>query len=162
MRALLTSDSVEPFNTKDLYTKVIEKFDEYNSKQFAIKHIAQESLSRNQDFDEKVFKQIKSDPTVKATIKSDSLLDFVNDFDKKIDFLKSQFTEDEKIIFHYSLEEREIDKVIKENLGKTDHKYYAIKKSCYLKVALCFGLIKLKKDTKTKEYKTVSMVTQFE
>lgn len=157
MRALLTNDSVEPFNAKDLYSKVIDKFDEYNSKQFAIQSIAQESLTRKQEIREECFQQIKSDPTWKATVKSDKILDFVNDFDSKIRFLKTQFTEDEEIIFRYSLEERELDKVIMDRVCKSEHKYYEIKKSCYLKVALCFGLIKLRTNAKTK---AVPMVAQ--
>lgn len=159
MRALLTSKSVEPFNTKALYNKVIAKFDEYNSKQFAIRSNAEESLTRRQELREECFQQIKSDPTWKATVKNDKLVDFVNDFDNKISFLKTQFTEDEEIIFHYSLEERELDKVIMDKVCKSEHKYYDIKKSCYLKVALCFGLIKLRSNAETKT-KAVSMVAQ--
>lgn len=162
MRALVTSKTVEPFNTKKLYNDVLDKFDEYNSKQIAIKHIAKESLSRNVEFGDKVFQQVKSDPTVKATIKSDKLLDFVNDVDSKIDFLKTQFTEDESIIFRYSIQERELDKIIKLRIGKDGRAYDRVKKSCYIKVALCFGLVKLKKDINAENYKSVSMVTQFE
>ncbi len=157
MRALLTNSSVEPFNAKKLYSKVIDIFDEYNSKQFAIRSIAEESLTRNQEIREECFQRTKSDPTWKATVKSDKLVDFVNDFDSKISFLKTQFTADEEIIFHYSLEERELDKVIMDKVCKSDHKYYEIKKSCYLKVALCFGLIKLRNNADTK---AVSVVAQ--
>lgn len=43
-----------------------------------------------------------------------------------------------------------------DRICKSEHKYYQIKKSCYLKIALSFGLIK------PKQTKAVGMVAQFE
>lgn len=156
MRALLNENSVEKFNAKILYKEIIDLFDEYNINKLTIQNIAQESLTRNQERREESFQRGKSDPTWKATVKSDKYVDYVIDFEKKLDFLKTQFTDDEAIIFHYSLEERELDKEIMDRVCKTEHKYYQIKKSCYLKIALCFGKIK------PKEPKAVGMVAQYE
>ena len=154
MRALLNEKSVEKFNTKVLYKEVIGLFDEYNINQLTIQDIAEESLGRKLEVREECFQHTKSDPTWKATLKSDKLVDSVIKFENKIKYLKTQFTDDEAIIFHYSLEERELDKEIMDRVCKFDHKYYQIKKSCYLKVALSFGLIK----PKQQKLKAVSMV----
>ena len=82
--------------------------------------------------------------------------DYVFNFENKIKYLKTQFTDDEAIIFHYSIEERELDKEIMDRICKSEHKYYQIKKSCYLKIALCFGLIK------PKQVVPIGMVAQYE
>ena len=156
MKALLNEDSVEKFDTKQLYKKIVALFDEYNINKLTIQNIAQKSLSRNQNKGEECFKKGKSDPTWKATLESEKYVDYVIDFENKIEFLKTQFTDDEAIIFHYSLEERELDKEIMDRVCKTEHKYYQIKKSCYLKIALCFGKIK------PKSSKALNMVAQYE
>lgn len=156
MRALLNENSVEKFNAKVLYSKVIDLFDEYNINQLTIQRVAEESLVRNQELREECFQQTKSDPTWKATVKSEKNFDYVFNFENKIKYLKTQFTDDEAIIFRYSIEERELDKEIMDRICKSEHKYYQIKKSCYLKIALSFGLIK------PKQTKAVGMVAQFE
>lgn len=156
MRALLNEKSVQKFNAKKLYKEIINLFDEYNINKLTIQNIAQESLTRNQQLREECFQHGKSDPTLKAAIKSDKYVAYVIAFENKIEFLKTQFTDDEAVIFHHSLEERELDKEIMDILCKNDHKYYQIKKSCYLKIALCFGKIK------PKESKVAGMIAQYE
>lgn len=74
MRALLNENSVEKFNAKVLYSKVIDLFDEYNINQLTIQRVAEESLVRNQELREECFQQTKSDPTWKATVKSEKIL----------------------------------------------------------------------------------------
>lgn len=156
MRALLNENSVEKFNAKKLYKKIIDLFDEYNINQLTIQQIAEESLVRNQVVREEHFQQTKSDSTWKAVVKGDKNFDYVFNFENKIKYLKTQFTDDEAIIFHYSIEERELDKEIMDRICKSEHKYYQIKKSCYLKIALCFGLIK------PKQVVPIGMVAQYE
>ena len=50
------------------------------------------------------------------------------------------FTEDEMLIFEYSVEKQEKDAVVQEVIRRYDKPYYNIKKSCYLKIYLTFGL----------------------
>lgn len=158
MRALITASMVEPFNTKELYNKVIDKFLDYSLKKITINSIAEESLSRNTEIHEECHTQNTSNPTWKATVKSDKLLDEVIDYENKINFLKTQFTKEEQIIYDESIVERELDKVIMDEVCRDPHKYYQVKKSCYLKVALCFGLIK--PSEKVQNSKVVPMVAQ--
>lgn len=156
MRALLNENSVERFDAKQLYKKIIDLFDEYNINQLTIQQIAEESLVRNSEFREECFQKTKSDSTWKAVVKSDKNFDYVFNFENKVKYLKTQFTDDEAIIFHYSIEERELDKEIMDRICKSEHKYYQIKKSCYLKIALSFGLIK------PKQVMSIRLVAQFE
>jgi len=44
-------------------------------------------------------------------------------------------------IYNHSVIGREQDKQIRDRICKTDRTYYPIKKSCYVKIALRFGLV---------------------
>ena len=49
-------------------------------------------------------------------------------------------TNDEKIIYEYSIEKKETDSVVQSIIKKYGKTYYHIKKSCYLKIYLYFNL----------------------
>ena len=51
------------------------------------------------------------------------------------------FTPEEMKIYNHSVIGREQDKQIRDRICKTDRTYYPIKKSCYVKIALRFGLV---------------------
>ena len=122
MKALIDEKGVEKFKTKDLYLNVLNTFDDYNLKQFAFEPLNYpDSLTVNSD-----------------------VSDYIEKFKSKLNFVKSQFTDDEDIIYKLSIEERRQDKEIMIELCKSAHRYYEIKKSCYLKLALTLGLLKLK------------------
>lgn len=141
---LMSVNAVEPFNPKQLYEKVIKKFDDYNDKKFYIKYIAESSATRKNEIHEEQHQKGRSDPTFKALLDSEKLSNYVENFERKIEFLKTQFTLDEMEIFNASIIERRLDKDIRDDLAKSDRKYDCIKKSCYIKVALCLNLIKLR------------------
>ena len=64
----------------------------------------------------------------------------IEDFKFKVKYLKAQLTNEELMIFNHSIIERELDKMIMPIINKYSHSYYEIKISCYLKVAICFGI----------------------
>lgn len=150
MRALLKPDLVEPFNTKAIYKRVLEEFDKYNSKQFFIQGKVESNTTQNYDLHEEMFLKRKTDPTGKAATENEEAWNYIHDFERKINFAKSQFTDDEMIIYKRTIENRELDKEIMDIVCKDEHKYYRIKKSCYSKIALCLGFIRLKTERKTK------------
>ena len=156
MRVLLDPTSVERFNSKKLYDEVEARFKEYSINKLAIQNIAEKSLTKKQTIREEKFTRHKSDPTWKATIESEKIVDSVFDFEDKINYLKTQFTDDESIVFKYSLEECETDKEIMNRICKTSQRYYQIKKSCYIKIGLCFGILK------PKESKQLRTIAQYE
>lgn len=143
MKALLNEKFVEEFHTKTLYSEVLSLFDQYNAYQVAVKHLPVYPSSSSH-LHEGFFQKNKGDPTFFASVKLEACLHYVYDFEEKIDYLKTQFTEEEMILFECSLRQRQSDKQIIAKLAQTEHKYYELKKSCYLKIALCFGIVKPK------------------
>lgn len=65
---------------------------------------------------------------------------FITKYEQQIGKIKKTFTEEEKIVYEYSIEKGESDSVIQELLEKFDKTYYNIKKSCYTKIYLSFRL----------------------
>lgn len=148
-KSLLNLNSVEPFNAKQLYKKVIAEFDNYKTKLFVIDSLAESSLSRNMESREEQ-KNGNSDKTFSLVLKREKLLEQVKKFEGKIEYAKSTFTKDEMILFNHSILEREIDKVIMDDMAKYERTYSKIKKSCYAKIALSLGLIHLKDSIENK------------
>lgn len=154
MRALLNINAVEKIDSKKLYKEVLEKFDHYNINQLTINRIAECSISRRQEVREECYQRRTTDKVLNAAIASDNLVNAIYEFETKISFVKTQFTDDEMTFYHYSIEERELDKEIMDRICKSPHKYYEIKKSCYLKIALALGLVK------PKNSKSLQMIAQ--
>ena len=85
-KSLLNLNSVEPFNAKQLYKKVIAEFDNYKTKLFVIDSLAESSLSRNMESREEQ-KNGNSDKTFSLVLKREKLLEQVKKFEGKITFL---------------------------------------------------------------------------
>lgn len=145
MKTLVDESKIEEFDAKKLFREVREKFDEYNINQLAMRDCAEEALVKDMKLHEECFTQINSDPTLKAAIKSEKIADKVFKFESDIKYVQTQFTDDESIIFNYSIIQRELDKVIMERMCKDSHRYYTIKRSCFLKIGLRLGLVEPKK-----------------
>lgn len=142
MRALLAKKYINDFDIKEISKDIFELFDKYNYKKELAQQYLYGSLSRKLQDTPESHKGGTSDPVYKAAIKREKLLDYVNEFDTKIKFLKSSLTDDELAIFHYGIEERETDKEIMDRICKSYKIYLIIKKSCYIKVALRFSLVR--------------------
>ena len=144
MKVLINEELTESFNSKVLYSKVLRLFTEYNMRQFAIRSKIYSPYKENTNINEHELSKISNNEAYKDIIENDENLNYILEFENRIEFIKSQLTPDEEIIYKYSIEEGELDKVIMDRLCKSGHKYYEIKKSCYLKIALSFGLIRLR------------------
>lgn len=141
MKALLTKDYIEEFDMRLMSKSIMKLFDDYNYKCTLAQNIMEASLSRELSDVPSSFQHRKSDPTLTATIKREKLLQYINEFDRKLKYLKATFTDDELKIFHYAVEERETDKELCDRLAKSYKTVYMIKKSCYVKISLRFGLV---------------------
>lgn len=146
MKVLINEELTENFNSKVLYSKVLRLFTEYNMRQFAVRSKIYSPYKENTTINENELTKITRSEEFKDIIETDENLNYLLEFENRIEFIKNQLTPDEEIIYKYSIEEGELDKVIMDRLCKSGHKYYEIKKSCYLKIALSFGLINLKED----------------
>lgn len=135
MKALLSKKHLENFDMKVLTKEVEELFDNYNF----LCELVDMSMIEDKKGEERLQKGIYS-IEMKKIIKIENYINYIREFDNKIEALKSSFTDDELQIFKYGIEERESDKVICDRICKTYKTYYIIKKSCFVKIALRFNL----------------------
>lgn len=74
----------------------------------------------------------------------EKISEYIDVMNLHLDFLKKEFTEDEKMIFQMSILENMSDEDIAESLCMTRRGLYPRKKSCYIKTAIFFNLDVLK------------------
>ncbi len=154
MRALLAKKYIDDFDMKQISKDVFELFDEYNYKKELAQQYLYGSLSHEIKDMPETHQHGNSDPVYKAAIKREKLLNYVSNFDTKIKYLKLSLTDDELKIFHYGIEERETDKEVMDRICKSYKTYLVIKKSCYIKIALRFSLVK---DMEKAVFKAISV-----
>lgn len=137
MKALLSKDYLIDFDMKLLQKEIYDLFDNFN---FVCELVDQNCIEKK----EKNYYSFKNRKLTNSEayklIKIDEYKKYIDIFNKKLEYLKSTFTQDELIIFKYGIEEREPDKVICDRICKTYKTYYLIKKSCFVKIALRFNL----------------------
>lgn len=143
MRALLAKKYIKNFNMRQINDKVIDLFDEYNAKKQLADQYLDEAFKKGLKGEEGACSVRRhSNPTVKSAEDRAELLKYIDNFDTKVKFLKSNLTNDELIIFRYGIGERETDSELMDRICKSYKTYLIIKKSCYIKVALRFNLVK--------------------
>lgn len=147
MRALLTKEYIDIYDMRKISRAVLKLFDDYNYKKAIVQVYENFNSSNSLSYEHRNTKNIKSDPTYKKFAKRDRLLGYLNCFEEQMNNLKSTFTDDELKVFHFTIEERMSDKITRDKINKADKTYYLIKKSCYVKIALKFGLIDVEEDT---------------
>lgn len=142
MKVELKKKYLDEYDLKVIAKAVYNLFDDYNYK----KAIAQEYLdsiyqrkSNSEPACSKYRKKI--DSTYEIVKKREKVVKYLDEFDRKLDYLLSTLTADELKIYTYSVLAREQDKQVRDRICKTDKTYYPIKKSCYVKLALRFGLV---------------------
>lgn len=143
MRVLLAKEYLDQFNLRDISKSIYRKFDEYNYKIYLSKTFTGKTTSK---IDEVSISRQKgmSNPTLNSIIKREQLLKNIKEFSNKIKYLKSTLTDDERLVFKYGIEQRLTDDELSDELAKSLKTTRYIKKSCYVKVALHFDLIKNK------------------
>lgn len=147
MKILLEVNQFQKIDSKSLYREVLKLFDEYYAHLIAVEDISiSKAFNVSTEIREECFQKGISNPTYKAVIEAERDLEYVRRFEEQITFIKNRLTNDEEKIFNQSILNRESDKEIMFDMCKSEHKYYQIKKSCYLKIALRFGIVKLKSD----------------
>lgn len=144
MKVELRKRYLDEYDLKVIAKAVYNLFDDYNYK----KAIAQEYLdsiyqrkSNNEPAPARSKYRKKIDSTYEIVKKREKVVKYLNEFDRKLEYLLSTLTADELKIYTYSVLAREQDKQVRDRICKTDKTYYPIKKSCYVKLALRFGLV---------------------
>lgn len=147
---------LDEYDLKSLVKAVYNLFDDYNYKK-AISQEYLDSIYQHRITDKlECLKNHKIiDKTYNVVEKREKVVKYLNEFDRKLEHLLSTLTDDEKKVYNYSILARLQDKVVRDEICKTDKTYYLIKKSCYVKFALRFGLV----DGFTKDvFTTISLI----
>lgn len=142
MRALLAKKYINDFDLKQISKDVFELFDDYNYKKELAQQYLYESMNHELNDIPSSHQRGKSNPTSQIAIKREKLLNYLDEFDTKLKYLKLSLTDDELKILNYGIGERETDKELMDRICKSYKTYLLIKKSCYVKIALRFNLVK--------------------
>ena len=155
MRVEFKKKYLDEYNLKTIVRAVYNLLDDYYYKK-AVAQEYLESIKKCSFSSDKEYSKNhrKVDSTYKTVEKREKVVNYLSEFDRKLDHLLTSLTDDEIVIYKHSILAREQDKIIRDRICKTDKTYYLIKKSCYVKFALRFGLV----DGFTKEvFETISL-----
>ncbi len=155
MRVEFRKKYLDEYDLKSIVRAVYNLFDDYYYKK-AVAQEYLESLQQHRLSDDREYSKNhkKVDSTYKIVEKREKVVNYLKEFDRKLEHLLTNLTDDEIKIYKYSILAREQDKQIRDRICKTDKTYYLIKKSCYVKFALRFSLV----DGFTKEvFATISL-----
>lgn len=144
MKALLSKECLSKYELKEIIKRVHQLFEDYNSKRMCFNFLCEETLSSHRS-KEIVIKQGFSNPVMETAIRREKLMVELDSFKTKLRILKRAFTAEEKLIFKYCIEERKVEGELCDLLNRSSKTIRWIKKSCYVKIALQFGLIELYK-----------------
>ena len=142
MRVEFKKKYLDEYDLKKVVRAVNNLFDDYYYKK-AVAQDYLESFQKHRIMNENVSAKNhrKTDLTYNIVEKREEVVSYLHEFDKKIENLLINLSDDEIKIYKYSILAREQDKVIRDKICKTDKTYYLIKKSCYVKFALRFNLV---------------------
>lgn len=142
MKVLLSKECLSKYELKEIIKRVHQLFENYNSKKMCFNFLCEETLSSHRS-KETVMKQGLSNPVMEATIRREKLMSELDSFKTKLRTLKATFTAEEKLIFKYCIEERKTECELCDLLNRSSKTIRWIKKSCYVKIALQFGLTEI-------------------
>ncbi len=142
MRVEFKKKYLDEYNLKTIARAVYNLFDDYYYKK-AVAQEYLESIGNYRFSNDKEYSKNhrKVDSTYKTVEKREKVVNYLNEFDRKLEHLLTSLTDDEMVIYKHSILGREQDKVVRDRICKTDKTYYLIKKSCYVKFALRFSLV---------------------
>lgn len=135
---LISKVYLEKLDMEKIKRDVLKLFDVYD---YMVVLSKQYEASKSMNIKEECFVQKKKDPVFEQTARLIRASEYVEKFDKKIEALKETLTEEELIIFQMRILKRKTIADTCNVLGKSYKGMLNIKKSCYVKVALAFGLL---------------------
>ena len=135
----LTEELMKPYDMRTISEMIKILFTTFNNIIFLVERYDLQLLNHNSKTD-KVQESNVSDRTFSSVSALDINRNFIRNFRKRLRIVKNKMTNDEKIIYEYSIEKKETDSVVQSIIKKYGKTYYHIKKSCYLKLYLYFNL----------------------
>lgn len=135
---------IEEYNYPETRQEVMDyfsKYRNYSSKIGAITNSYNCSLSND---NMGIFSSNISDPTSRKAIQIAEYREYIDSMNKTFKALRLRLTEDEKIIFNYSILSKHTDEELAEELCVDKTNIYPRKKSCIIKVAQYYNIDILK------------------
>lgn len=137
---VLSKTEMAKYSTRLVTKKVNDLIEAYNDVLLAIDDFDIKLSFGERDETSFISSNKISDITGSAVTTKESLKSLVNIFEKRMEYVKKLFTEDEKLIFEYSIEKQRPDLYVQNIVKKYDKTFYSLKKSCYLKIYIYFKL----------------------
>ncbi len=138
MKALISKKYLNYFDMRLLTKEVHDLFDEYN---FINELLNNNMIEKNQSpIHLTISSTSNSSSELNKLLKIEKYEKYIKYFESNLNYLKSNMTDDELLIYKYCIEEREIDRIVSDRICKSGKTYYKIKKSCYAKIAMKFNL----------------------
>lgn len=137
---LLKNNVMELFDYDKTRMSVLFHFEEYSNKRDMLDVIEFSYCSPQGNDNLGIFSSRTSDSTAQKAIKCAEFRSFIEKVDESLKSLKAKLTTDEKIILEKSILARQNDEDVATALSMDKRNIYPKKKSCYIKVALYYGI----------------------
>lgn len=137
---LLKNNVIDLFNYESTKKAVLLHFQEYHQKRAMIDVIESSYSSSLSNDNMGIFSSKISDPTGQKGTKCIQYKEYIESFDATLRPLKLKLTSDEKVILEKSILTRHSDEDIASALSLDKSNLYPRKKSCFIKVALYYGI----------------------
>lgn len=143
---LLENNIIEEFDYIKTKDKVLEHFYRYRTSKRKLDLISNEYKACLSDIKNKTNSNVfgKIDTTAKKAEKIINEKEYIEEIEKSLKGLKYKLTPDEKVILEYCILSTHTDEVVADVLFLEKCNIYKRKKSCFIKVALYYGLEVLK------------------
>lgn len=142
MKVVLKPEYLQEYNERQIVAAVYNLFDDYNYKKLILKGYFDDTSNHDLNYKPEDLRYRKnSDYVSSKSEEKEKVQAYIDKFEKKLNIVLEKLTDEEKIIYKYSIRQRLRDKEIFDKVCKQDKKYYQIKKSCFVKFALSFDLV---------------------
>lgn len=141
---LYSKEIIEMYNYPKTRDKVLHFFLKYRLYALKIDTISDSYNCSSTNDNMGIFSYKKNDSTANKAMKILECKEYVNKMNKQFKALRYKLTNDEKIIFNYSILSRHTDEELAERLALDKSSIYQRKKSCFIKVAQYFNIEVLK------------------
>lgn len=141
---LYSKEIIEMYNYPKTRDKVLHFFLKYRLYALKIDTISDSYNCSFTNDSMGIFSCKKNDSTANKAMKILECKEYVNKMNKQFKALRYKLTNDEKIIFNYSILSRHTDEELAERLALDKSSIYQRKKSCFIKVAQYFNIEVLK------------------
>ena len=141
---LYDTEIINEFDYPKTRSVVLQYFSKYRACSLKIDMISNSYNCALANDNMGIFSSGKSDQTSQKAIKILECKEYIDSMNKQFKRLRLRLTDDEKIIFNYSILSKHTDEELADRLSLDKTSIYHRKKSCFIKVAQYFNIEFLK------------------